>query len=64
MSKIIVVFKNTEIMPLSFDTDDYYWDYSGGHVTEKIFCIRKKIGDAVVLIVPWENLNHFYIAEE
>ena len=63
MSKIVVVFKNPQFMPLSFDMDDYCWNFSG-HETEKTFYISKKIGDATVLVVPWENLNHFYIAED
>ena len=63
MAKLIVVFKSTGIMPLSFDTDDYNWNYCGNG-NEKIFYIRKKIGNGLVLVVPLENLNHFYIAED
>ena len=41
MAKLIVVFKSTGIMPLSFDTDDYNWNYSGNG-NEKIFYKSKE----------------------
>ena len=63
MSKIIVVFKDPQFMPLSFNTNDYSCDYSEKG-TQKIFYVHKKIGGSAVLVVPWENLNHFYIAED
>ena len=60
MSRIIVVFKDSQFMPLSFDESNHYWSYEVG----KTFAIIQKKDNKTVLIVPWENLNYFYVSEE
>jgi len=49
MRRIIVVFKDSQFMPLSFDESNHYWSYEVG----KTFAIIQKKDNKMVLIVPW-----------